>query len=309
MSKEIIEAMFDVLEWKHAELAFIQCPGKHFHSSKNGKKDCRVTLDGAPTIYCLHSSCQPVIEEANYKMRRAIWERNPLPKREFTDEEKLKIKADLVSKKKEQELREWADKNKEAIIKKYDWPLADVYHESPFMTDDSSFDADIFLKAMYQPEDVLWIGQPQESGEKFSEKFKTAGEWMETKDFGNFICPSVFKTGSFSRSKDNVIARPYLVLESDELTLDETGSLFKWLRGFMYLKSVIHSGGKSLHGWFAFPSDQLFKKLKILLPELGFDWHLFTASQPVRMPGVRRGESWQTILWQNYEEKKITTRI
>lgn len=87
-----------------------QCPFRHLHSTRNGNKDFRVMLDGAPTVSCLHSSCQHEIEALNLKLRRGIAieesggtfrndgaykihaaERQPAPKVEFNEPALLKI--------------------------------------------------------------------------------------------------------------------------------------------------------------------------------------------------------------------------
>lgn len=300
MSREIINCMFNVIEWKNNDLAFIECPGKHFHNSKNGKRDCRVNLDKAPTIFCLHNSCSAVIEEANYKMRKALWDNNPLPKREFSTEEKAKIKLDMEEKRKDQNLRDWAEKNKDIIFKKNEWCVADVFHESPFMTDDPINDSKVFISSMFKSDDVIWSGDVMDSGQLHNkDNFRSSKEWLSVGIKGNFTCPSIFKPETYSRKNENVLSRPYLVIESDTLTQDEMCSLFKWMRKFMNLKSIIHTGGKSLHAWFDFPNEETFKKLKIILPEMGCDEALFKPSQPVRMPGILRGENMQCLYWFN----------
>lgn len=35
-------------------------------------KDCRVSVDGAPTIFCFHASCAPAVAEANQRLRREL---------------------------------------------------------------------------------------------------------------------------------------------------------------------------------------------------------------------------------------------
>lgn len=300
MSRQILEAMFTVTDWKSEDLAYIECPGKAMHSGKNAKKDCRVNLDGAPTIHCLHNSCSGVIEEANYKFRRAIWDNNPGPKREYTVEEKAKIKKDLEEKKKEHAWQDFAIANLDKILKKYHWPLADVFHESPFMTDDSGSDSLLFASKMYKPEDVIWNGDTKDTGnESFKDNFKTVSDWMKTGFKGNFTCAATFKPGTFARKNENVVSRPYLVVESDILTLDQSCSLYRWLRDFMELKAIVYSGGKSAHAWYKFPSNEIYKRLEFILPEMKCDWHLFTPSQPVRMPGIMRGEKMQCLYWFN----------
>lgn len=301
MSKEIVSAMFEVIEWKHEELAFITCPGKAMHTGKNAKKDCRVSLNGAPTLFCLHSSCFAIVEEANLKMRRACRNKTPLIMRVQTEEEKLRIKQAAEQKKKEEELKEWARKNKNAILKKYEWNMTDAFHESPFMTENPLHDPKVFLSLMYEQNDIIWNGDVKDSGNKLLHRnnFKTVKQWMLGDIQGNFTCPSIFKPDSFSRSNENVLHRPYIVIESDKLTQDETCSLYRWMQKFMTLRAIVHSGGKSAHGWFDFPEEKIFNKLKIILPELGCDPALFKASQPVRMPGIMRGEQMQCLYWFN----------
>src|SRR5947208_16816958 len=44
-------------DWQQGgEHGFFDCPGKQYHTHRNGKKDCRVSLDKVPTINCLHQS-------------------------------------------------------------------------------------------------------------------------------------------------------------------------------------------------------------------------------------------------------------
>jgi len=42
------------------------------HTSANGRKDCRVNVDGAPTIFCFHASCAMAVAEANRRLRREL---------------------------------------------------------------------------------------------------------------------------------------------------------------------------------------------------------------------------------------------
>src|SRR5687767_15621046 len=72
-ARQIAESIVGPVEWRdsfarHAE----RCPGAHLHTHRNGSRDCKVTLDGAPTIYCFHTSCAGVIEETNHRLRSAI---------------------------------------------------------------------------------------------------------------------------------------------------------------------------------------------------------------------------------------------
>lgn len=295
----IVSEMFGHVTWADADRGFMQCPGKHLHTNKDAPRDCKVYLDKAPTITCFHSSCKAIVEDANYKMRRALWEQKPGEKRVMTLEEKVLIRQQIEARKQDEKLVAWAEERKEKIFTKYEWPIADVFHESPIMTESPEEDWKL-LFSLYQPDDVLWSGETTDSGGNWAkDHFKKASQWLQDGPKGRFICPGVLREGVYSRSNANVIRRPYIVIESDELTLDQTCAIFKWMRGFMKMAAVVFTGGKSVHGWFQFPSDEIFKRLEIILPTWKCDSSLFTASQPVRLPGVMRGDKWQSLYWFN----------
>src|SRR5437016_14037915 len=78
--RRVAEQIFDVLGWTDEACGFCACPGEEFHTSRTGPKDCRVTIDGIPTAYCVHQSCQEEVGRANFKLRRAILGvNNPVP--------------------------------------------------------------------------------------------------------------------------------------------------------------------------------------------------------------------------------------
>jgi hypothetical protein len=60
--------------WQSDTTGYCVCPGVEKHTTGNGRRDCRVTLDNAPvpTIHCLHNSCASVIETYNYRLRSLI---------------------------------------------------------------------------------------------------------------------------------------------------------------------------------------------------------------------------------------------
>jgi len=53
-------------------MGYCECPGKQFHSTNDGKRDCVVYLDRVPTIHCMHTSCAPDIEKTNRLLSAAI---------------------------------------------------------------------------------------------------------------------------------------------------------------------------------------------------------------------------------------------
>ena len=121
---------------------------------------------------------------------------------------------------------------------------------------------------------------------------------------GHYVCPSTFKAGSFSRSKDNLVRRAFLVVESDELDKDTIGAVFRWLRDKvgLNLRCIVDTAGKSLHGWFDFPPPEELDDLRVMLPELGCDPKMFTATQPCRLPGALRAGQYQKLIYLAKEE-------
>lgn len=51
---------------------FGRCPGESLHTSRTGRRDFRVSLDGAPTGSCFHSHCAGAVEDFNRDLRRRI---------------------------------------------------------------------------------------------------------------------------------------------------------------------------------------------------------------------------------------------
>ena len=69
--RKIAERIVGRVDWQTEVSGFCRCPGEGLHTSTNGKKDCRVNVDGAPTIFCFHASCAPAVA-ANRRLRREL---------------------------------------------------------------------------------------------------------------------------------------------------------------------------------------------------------------------------------------------
>lgn len=70
--RQVATSIVGAVDWQTEVSGFCRCPGEALHTQHNGKKDCRVSVDGAPTIYCFHSSCAPAVAEANRRLRREL---------------------------------------------------------------------------------------------------------------------------------------------------------------------------------------------------------------------------------------------
>lgn len=70
--RHVAAGIVGAVDWQSAVSGLCQCPGAAWHTHPTGKKDCRVNIDGAPTIYCFHSSCLAAVADANLRLRRAL---------------------------------------------------------------------------------------------------------------------------------------------------------------------------------------------------------------------------------------------
>jgi hypothetical protein len=179
----------------------------------------------------------------------------------------------------------------------------------------------LFLGTMFKPDDVVWMGDTWHSGRgqfkkgrqrgkdyDHSNHFRTVREWMSKPlpRAWEFISHCTFMPGSYSRNNQSVAERKYMVIESDKLTRDQIGAVFNWVHHQeptpttfrAYLRAIVYSGGKSLHGWFDWPGNDM-DHLIAMLEGLNCDPACLRASQPVRLPGVVRESSGkvQTLLY------------
>lgn len=101
----------------------------------------------------------------------------------------------------------------------------------------------------------------------------------------------------------NTGPRRFLVVEFDTGTTDEHAALLIHLAGYAPLVCAVHSGGKSLHGWFfvqGAPEEKARKFFRYAV-SLGADPQLWTRSQFVRMPdGARDNGKRQTVFFLNF---------
>src|SRR5437879_2464889 len=70
--RQVATSLLGTIDWQTEVSGFCKCPGETIHTSHNGKKDCRVNVDGAPTIFCFHASCIAAVTEANRRLRREL---------------------------------------------------------------------------------------------------------------------------------------------------------------------------------------------------------------------------------------------
>lgn len=301
----IAQQLLGAIEWPEPLRGYCACPGQALHSSPTNRRDCLVMLDGAPTVYCFHSSCLPAVEVANRALRQA------LAKGQVGGRVWRPSAADLAKQRERERLMRLGRRAKEQASDVFDGFAAkahELFQHSPTdVTDDAAAHWRLHLAGLFGADDVIWIGDTKDScladaDERRKEycrtHFRPVSEWLKlTSAPGQFTCPNVFKPGVHSRSNANVTARRYLVVESDVLGKDEMKALLAWLAQFMRLRAVVDTAGRSLHGWFETPKESAEQELRVILPAMGCDPALFKVSQPCRLPGALRGEKRQRLLW------------
>jgi hypothetical protein len=293
------EDLFADVLWKDETTGFITCPGVDSHTGKQGPKDCWIKIDGVPTVHCVHQSCEEEIEKANRALRGAIGTSTQLVS---TAEQKKAAAAAKAKKAHEESIKVRAKKSLPAILQTYAWPYQQIVADGENATQPEDRHAmfQAFL-GLFENEDVVWIGEVDETGQPHhSVNFKNKAEWLAGEiPAGPFTCPSCFAPGSYSRCKDNVGVQRYLVVESDSMTKNDVGAIFRWLDQAVELplRAVVDTAGKSLHGWFEYPPSDVMTELKIMLPAMGCDQKMFGASQPCRLPGGLRVDRIQKLIY------------
>ena len=134
---------------------------------------------------------------------------------------------------------------------------------------------------------------------------------LRQKDYpeGKFTLAFVGYGKESEHALSNTGPRTYLVCEFDHGTADEHAAILYHLALFAPLVMVVHSGGKSLHGWFYVkgePEDNVAAFFRYAC-KLGADKATWTRSQFVRMPqGVRENGNVQAVYYYNH---KLVRRI
>ena len=300
--RAVCETILGSVSWITDQEGFVTCPGQSLHTHRTGARDCKLYVGTVPTLKCFHASCSAVVEAKNTELRRALADpgrAKEAGKRRLTPEEKLRI-AEV---KRKEQVRLRAACSKDRILKDWAWPYASILADSPIKPVEDASSHWRPLLGLFNEGDVIWTGGLYDSGKPAHHvRFRTREQWLqECQAPGQFVCPAVFKPDSFVRGNDHIVARRFLVVESDELTKDQVGGVFRWLKDKVGVKlnAIVDTAGKSLHGWFTFPETSILEDLKLVLPQIGCDPKLFTASQPVRLPGELRDGKYQRLVWLN----------
>jgi hypothetical protein len=200
---------------------------------------------------------------------------------------------------------------REAIIRD-SGGLADLWELSKPRIEDGEAHTEQIIDRLFPDAPLLCCGK---SNSDFDTRLRE--DWRGELSGLQFIVPSAMsavtgKTRDGRESKhalDNTGQRRFLVCEFDSGDIDDHAALLIHLGGYAPLACALHSGGKSLHGWF-YVHGQLDEKMLRFFRyavSLGADSAIWTRSQFVRMPdGVRDDGKRQTVFFLNFSSLEAT---
>ena len=198
---------------------------------------------------------------------------------------------------------------------------ADILEASPIRIETPpEEDAALLLVALYEPTDVLYLG------ERYDSAVKTVAEWLAAFRAGRPLPPHIIPNplnGQFGLTKDGrpsyradacVSRFRFAVAEFDGMSRDD--QLRFWWAVNLPVCALIDSGGKSLHAWIRidgvktaeqwteFVEVRLFGRY--LIP-LGCDASCRNEARLFRLPGYLRTEKgrWQRLLYLAPEGRAI----
>jgi hypothetical protein len=70
--RKIATDLLGEIDWETSTRGFCQCPGIETHTTANQPRDCWINVDGAPNIYCHHTSCCLAVDQMNHRLPREI---------------------------------------------------------------------------------------------------------------------------------------------------------------------------------------------------------------------------------------------
>ena len=188
--------------------------------------------------------------------------------------------------------------------------LVDLWETSPVRFEDNAPHTEQIIDRLFPGNPLLCCGK---SNSDFDTKPRE--QWREQLSALQLIVPNamsaltgITKDGRQSRhALSNTGPRSFLVIEFDSGTDDDHAALLLHLAQRAPLALALHSGGKSLHGWFYCPGQpevrlECFMRYAV---SLGADTATWIRSQFVRMPdGLRENGNRQVVYFFNPEVLK-----
>lgn len=307
------EAILGPTRWEEPTAGICKCPGEALHTHPTRSRDCMVRIDGAPTIYCFHTSCAEAVTAANSNLRRALgsapWELR-LPGGHVVRSGQhapalglAQVPRGIPCASKLAAVEAAARDDLPLVLEKFEWTYEQIVASSPLAAAHRSPEEQFKLwLRLWPPHATIWVGEVSDSGRPSAvSHFRPIPEWYEIGPvMGNYTCGASFRPATTSRSNTNIEHRHFVIIESDELSRDQVGSIFRLFHkrlGYR-LRCIVDTAGKSLHAWFSAPSCKLkLAHMKAALAGYSCDPRMFNASQPARLPGAFRDGKVQSLIW------------
>jgi hypothetical protein len=184
--------------------------------------------------------------------------------------------------------------------------LVDLWEASPVRVESNTPQTEKIIDALFPGNPLLCCGW---SKHRFDTRPRA--NWYKMGGL-QFIVPNPMtakmgktQQGKLSEhTKENTGPRRFLVIEQDQGEIDEQAAILLHLATIAPMALALHSGGKSLHGWFYFegvPEQETSHFMKYAA-SLGADPATWTLSQFVRLPdGTRDNGKRQAIYFFNPE--------
>jgi len=201
----------------------------------------------------------------------------------------------------------WPEPNQDRIkIIVKDGPGLDGFRAiSPVTFSDAKPHAEEVIDLLFPGNPLLCVGRS-----KYNFNTKPRELWRGLLASRQFIVPSpmsrmdgLTKAGKKSQhTLDNTGPRRFLVVEFDNGTFDHHAALLHHLAEFCQFVMAVHSGGKSIHGWFCCRGRDEANLLRFMryAVSLGADPATWIKSQFVRLPdGHRDNGKCQSVIYFN----------
>jgi hypothetical protein len=173
--------------------------------------------------------------------------------------------------------------------------MMDLWESSPNRFSDKRSHTEEIIDALFRGNPLLCCGKTQADFDT-----KPRSKWRGELASMQFIVPSpmIKWVGQTKEGKESAHCldatgpRRFLVIEQDIGTVDEQAAVLVHLMYRAPLALSVHSGGKSLHGWFYChgQTDETVKAFMHHAVSLGADRSTWTKSQFVRMPDGERAD-------------------
>jgi hypothetical protein len=173
--------------------------------------------------------------------------------------------------------------------------LVDLWEVSPVRFEDSQSHAEEIIDRLFHGNPLLCVGK---SNSQFATRHRESWRGQLTNMALIVPSPMCARTGQTQEGKEsehtleNTGPRRFLVIEQDMGSVDDQSAILIHLAKRAPLALAVHSGSKSIHGWF-FATGQPEERLRAFMRyavSLGADQATWTRSQFVRMPGGTRAD-------------------